>query len=125
MTETNTDISSADLASTDPAAGGCRCCASTEPTATTATAPASEEATGMNTAAYTVTGMTCGHCVAAVSAEIGKLAGVTVVGVDLATGAVSVTSAAPLAEADVAAAVEEAGYQLTAAGAGTGTGRTE
>lgn len=61
---------------------------------------------------YTVKGMTCGHCVSAVSSEIGKLDGVNGVTVDLATGAVTVTSAAPLAVEAVAAAVEEAGYEL-------------
>lgn len=61
---------------------------------------------------YSVKGMTCGHCVSSVSTEIGKLDGVDAVAVDLATGAVTVTSAAPLESAVVAAAVEEAGYEL-------------
>jgi copper ion binding protein len=61
---------------------------------------------------YEVSGMTCGHCVGAVSTEIGKLDGVANVQVDLASGAVTVSSAAPLDKAAVAAAVEEAGYQL-------------
>ncbi|MBB5804260.1 copper ion binding protein [Saccharothrix ecbatanensis] len=61
---------------------------------------------------YTVTGMTCGHCVASVTEEVTKIDGVTDVAVDLPTGAVKVTSAAPVAEADVRAAVEEAGYAL-------------
>jgi copper chaperone len=64
------------------------------------------------TASYTVTGMTCDHCVASVREEIGEIAGVSSVDVDLASGAVAVTSAEPLAEADVRAAVEEAGYSL-------------
>ncbi|WP_062209338.1 heavy-metal-associated domain-containing protein [Streptomyces sp. NBRC 109706] len=61
---------------------------------------------------YTVKGMTCGHCVSAVSAEIGRIGGVSEVGVDLAEGLVTVVSEAPLAEESVAAAVEEAGYEL-------------
>jgi copper chaperone len=61
---------------------------------------------------YTVVGMTCGHCVSAVSTEIGKLPGVAGVKVDLASGAVTVSSAAPLEREAVAAAVDEAGYQL-------------
>jgi Copper chaperone len=61
---------------------------------------------------YTVKGMTCGHCVNAVTEEIGKLAGVSGVTVDLASGAVTVTSEAPLDRQVVAAAVEEAGYEL-------------
>lgn len=70
----------------------------------------------MNTATYTVTGMTCGHCVASVTEEINELPGVTRVDVDLPTGAVTVISDQPLPEADVRGAVEEAGYQLAAAG---------
>ncbi len=61
---------------------------------------------------YTVTGMTCGHCVASVTEEVGELDGVTSVDVDLASGRVTVTSVAPLSAADVRAAVDEAGYQL-------------
>lgn len=70
----------------------------------------------MSEATYTVTGMTCEHCVRAVSEEVGRLAGVTDVRVDLGSGAVTVTSTAPLADADVAAAVDEAGYELAGAG---------
>ncbi|MGY1771096.1 heavy-metal-associated domain-containing protein [Blastococcus sp. SYSU D00813] len=66
----------------------------------------------MSTSTYTVTGMTCGHCVSAVTEEVGALPGVTEVQVDLPTGAVTVTSDAPLDDAAVAAAVEEAGYEL-------------
>ncbi|GAB3248361.1 heavy-metal-associated domain-containing protein [Nocardioides dilutus] len=61
---------------------------------------------------WTVTGMTCGHCVASVTEEVAALAGVEDVEVDLATGRVVVTSAEPLDRADVAAAVDEAGYTL-------------
>ncbi|MEV0676425.1 heavy-metal-associated domain-containing protein [Actinosynnema sp. NPDC050436] len=61
---------------------------------------------------FTVTGMTCGHCAASVTEEVTRIAGVTDVAVDVPTGAVTVTSAAPVAEADVRAAVEEAGYAL-------------
>lgn len=61
---------------------------------------------------FTVTGMTCGHCVASVTEEVQEIAGVEDVAVDLPTGAVTITSAAPLDESAVKAAVEEAGYQL-------------
>ncbi|WP_241383513.1 heavy-metal-associated domain-containing protein [Rhodococcus sp. CH91] len=64
------------------------------------------------TSTYTVTGMTCGHCVASVTEEVQEIPGVETVEVDLPTGAVTVTSAAPLDDAAVAAAVEEAGYRL-------------
>jgi copper chaperone len=66
----------------------------------------------MSESTYTVTGMTCGHCVASVTEEISEIDGVTDVAVDLPTGAVTVTSSTPLDSADVRAAVEEAGYQL-------------
>ena len=66
----------------------------------------------MQTTTYTVSGMTCGHCVNSVSTEVGQLPGVTDVQVDLATGQVTVRSEAVLADDAVRAAVEEAGYEL-------------
>jgi copper chaperone CopZ len=64
------------------------------------------------TTVYQVTGMTCGHCESAVTAELSLLPGVREVRVDLATGAVTVTSEAPLPVDDVRTAVDEAGYAL-------------
>ena len=64
---------------------------------------------------YTVSGMTCGHCAQAVTGELTGLAGVDAVQVDVATGSVTVVSAAPLAVSDVRAAVDEAGYELVEA----------
>lgn len=64
------------------------------------------------TSTYTVTGMTCAHCVQAVTGEISTLPGVADVRIDLASGAVTVTSEAPLADEAVRAAVDEAGYDL-------------
>ena len=61
----------------------------------------------------TVQGMTCGHCVAAVTSEVTKLEGVTGVEVDLATGNVAIASDGPLSDAEVRAAIDEAGYELT------------
>jgi copper chaperone len=61
---------------------------------------------------YTVSGMTCDHCVNAVGTEIGRLDGVNDVRVDLTTGAVVVTSERQLDEQAVAAAIDEAGYAL-------------
>ncbi|OXM67411.1 heavy-metal-associated domain-containing protein [Amycolatopsis vastitatis] len=66
----------------------------------------------MTTSTYTVTGMTCSHCVASVSEEVGAIEGVTAVAVDLPTGAVTVSSDRPVDDAQVRAAVEEAGYTL-------------
>jgi copper chaperone len=65
-----------------------------------------------HTADYTVTGMTCSHCVASVTEEVQELPGVTGVRVDLDTGALTVTSDRPLADEQVRSAVEEAGYAL-------------
>ena len=64
------------------------------------------------TAQYTVTGMTCGHCVKAVTDELSELDGVVQVDIDLPAGQVTVTSNDPLARDAVAAAVDEAGYTL-------------
>ncbi|MEV0604894.1 cation transporter [Polymorphospora rubra] len=66
---------------------------------------------------YTVVGMTCGHCVQAVTGELTALPGVRDVQVELPTGAVSVTSDAPLELDTVRAAVDEAGYELAGTGA--------
>ncbi len=64
------------------------------------------------TSTYTVTGMTCGHCVSAVTQEISAIDGVGDVQIDLGSGAVTVTSDAPLSPDVVRAAVDEAGYEL-------------
>jgi copper chaperone len=70
----------------------------------------------MVSATYRVSGMTCEHCVRAVTAELNDLAGVTGVTVGLVPGgtsAVTVSSEAPLAGQDVQAALDEAGgYRL-------------
>jgi copper chaperone CopZ len=69
------------------------------------------------TATYSVTGMTCGHCTAAVTEEISKLAGVQEVKIDLNAGGISavhVTSESALDETAVREAVDEAGYELAA-----------
>ena len=62
---------------------------------------------------YTVVGMTCGHCQAAVAEEIGSVAGVTSVDVDLTSGRVAV-SGAGFTDAAIKGAVEEAGYEVAA-----------
>jgi len=66
----------------------------------------------MTTETYTVTGMTCSHCVSSVTEEVGELPGVRDVQVDLDSGRVTVTADAPVGVDDVRAAVEEAGYSL-------------
>jgi copper ion binding protein len=62
---------------------------------------------------YTVGGMTCEHCVHAVSTELGRLAGVDSVQVDLAGGLVTVTVSG-FTDEQVADAIDEAGYELAA-----------
>lgn len=101
-------------------AAECACC-STSGTTTdtdpdTATTLETKE-TQMSTMTYPVTGMTCGHCVSAVLTEVKQIPGVTDVSVDLVAGgtsSVTVASQAPLAESDVAAALDEAGDYILA-----------
>ena len=62
--------------------------------------------------AFQVAGMTCSHCQRAVNDEIAAVDGVDTVSVDLASGTVTVTAARPVDRADIAAAVDEAGYSL-------------
>ncbi|GLX11642.1 hypothetical protein Misp03_85680 [Microbispora sp. NBRC 16548] len=83
------------------------CACGTESAQTAATA----EANAADGRAYSVSGMTCGHCVSSVSGEIGKVGGVTGVAVDLPTGVVTV-SGAGFTDEEIRAAVEQAGYQL-------------
>jgi copper chaperone CopZ len=62
-----------------------------------------------------ITGMTCGHCVQAVTQELTSLRGVQDVRVELVpdgTSTVTVTSSAPLDDAAVRAAIDEAGYDV-------------
>lgn len=66
------------------------------------------------TTTYSVTGMSCQHCVAAVRDEVGKVDGVTNVAVDLASGLVTIESGGPVDPAAVTAAIEEAGYEVAA-----------
>jgi copper chaperone CopZ len=70
----------------------------------------------MTTQTFHVQGMTCAHCVAAVSGEVQSISGVTDVLIDLNVGgpsALTINSDKPIDEAVVAAAVDEAGYELT------------
>ncbi len=69
----------------------------------------------MATAEYNVTGMSCGHCEKSVVEEVSKLPGVTSAEASAATGTLTITSEAELSQADVLAAVEEAGYTAQAA----------
>jgi copper chaperone len=62
------------------------------------------------TITYTVPGMSCDHCQRAVSTELGAVAGVTAVHVDLGTKVVTVTGEA-LQDAALRTAIEDAGYE--------------
>jgi copper chaperone len=63
------------------------------------------------TVEYAVTGMTCGHCETAVREEVGRIAPVKRIDVSVATGRLLVTADAPIDDAAVLAAVDEAGYE--------------
>jgi copper chaperone CopZ len=62
---------------------------------------------------YTVAGMTCDHCVMSVREEVGEIAGITDVDVDLATGRLTVAGE-DISDEAVKAAVAEAGYEVVA-----------
>ena len=109
------------------ATGGCGCggcgCGAGEAQADVAQADVAQAGevttttTTGTTASYPVEGMTCGHCVGAVTAELSAVPGVTEVSVALVADGIStvtVRSAAPLDDAVVRAAVDEAGYTLVA-----------
>ncbi|GAA2742881.1 MULTISPECIES: heavy-metal-associated domain-containing protein [Kitasatospora] len=65
-----------------------------------------------STVTYTVSGMSCGHCEKSVSEEVAVLPGVTSVAADAKAGTVTVSSDGPLADDQVRAAIDEAGYEL-------------
>jgi copper chaperone len=67
--------------------------------------------TETTTRTYTVTGMSCDHCVASVNEEVSEIAGVSAVSVDLPSSRLKVTGVG-VTDDQVRAAVEEAGYKL-------------
>jgi copper chaperone CopZ len=68
----------------------------------------------MSVATFTVTGMTCGHCVSSVTEEVSEVSGVTDVRVELATGLLTVTADGEVDREAVVKAVAEAGYTVAA-----------
>lgn len=70
--------------------------------------------TGSEYSEYIITGMVCQHCVSAVTQELSAIESVTDVQVDLATGQVTVTSDGLVDDAAVRAAIDEAGYEISA-----------
>ena len=61
---------------------------------------------------HDVAGLTCDHCARAVRTEVGAIAGVTDVDVDLGSGVVRITAEQPVPTTALQDAVEEAGYRL-------------
>lgn len=102
-----------------PATAGCSCC-TPRPTTTPQSVPHDTgidlNATTATTATFAVAGMTCGHCVAAVTEELSTLPGVGAVNVDLVAGgtsAVTIASDTPVSRSQVTAALDAAGdYRL-------------
>jgi copper chaperone len=104
-------------ATPDTAGSGCGCGGSGCGDSAAAAPESGERATaaGGVTTTYGVAGMTCGHCVAAVTEELSALDGVTSVDVELAAGGTSVVHVVSTSDLDrsaVAHAVDEAGYEL-------------
>jgi copper ion binding protein len=71
----------------------------------------------MSTRSYTVEGMSCQHCVDAITEEVTRVDGVSAVAVDLVGGTVTVTGE-PIDDEQVRAAIDEAGYTVAGAVAG-------
>lgn len=67
------------------------------------------------TTEFHVTGMTCGHCEMSVREEVSEVAGVTDISVSAESGKLTITHDAPISDADIIAAVDEAGYAATRA----------
>ncbi|NYV76925.1 heavy-metal-associated domain-containing protein [Streptomyces sp. UH6] len=87
-------------------------CCTPEGSCSTGTATATGSAAGVTTV-YDVAGMTCGHCRATLTTEIGAVDGVLGVEVDLEAGQVAVTTSGAPDDALLARVVDDAGYQLT------------
>ncbi|MET9823511.1 heavy-metal-associated domain-containing protein [Streptomyces sp. NPDC006349] len=88
-------------------------CCTPDGSCSTSTATATATTTEGVTTVYDVSGMTCEHCRATLTKEIGAVDGVLSVDVDLEAGQVTVTTAAEADDALLAEVVDEAGYELT------------
>lgn len=69
----------------------------------------------MNTTEYNVTGMTCSHCELSIREEVSRIPGLNVVSIDAETGRLVVAAEGAVDDADVLAAVDEAGYSAARA----------
>lgn len=110
-----------DLTLTPVSGSGCGCCSTDSTSMNSSPAVASKavlaEAVPTETAdtSYALEGLTCGHCVKSVETAVAALSGVDSATVELISGAVSTLSVTGDASRDtVQAAVEKAGYSLTA-----------
>ncbi|GFG67719.1 hypothetical protein MKUB_52090 [Mycobacterium kubicae] len=103
----------------ESSAAGCACCRPRRHPADDPTTPPKDNDMIGTVASYSVTGMTCGHCVQAVTEELTALPGVSAVSVDLVPGdtsTVTITSDTPVTNEQIAAALSEAGdYHLSTA----------
>jgi copper chaperone CopZ len=90
--------------------GTMSCCT---PDGSCSTGAAAEAVVDGRTTVYSVAGMTCGHCKATLTKEIGALSGVLSVDVDLSAGQVAVTTSDEPDDALFAKVVDDAGYELT------------
>lgn len=108
---TNTNINSSQMLPVVETAASS--CCSSKPSST---APTTTKEIPMSTQTFPVTGMTCGHCVGAVTQELEQIPGVSVVNIDLVRGgasSVTISTQTPLADEQIADALDEAGnYQL-------------
>ena len=114
MSKQDIEITTAGPAATEESCG-CGCCGGVSPAEQASTV---EVGTGSTTKQYAVAGMTCGHCVSAVTQELSELAGVEAVDVALVAGAtstVTVVSSGQVSDEAVAAAIGEAGYTVVSA----------
>ncbi|WP_129674008.1 heavy-metal-associated domain-containing protein [Candidatus Chloroploca sp. Khr17] len=68
----------------------------------------------MKTEQFHVPGISCQHCVRAVTDEVGKLVGVASITIDLPSKVVTVASENTLAAETIVAAIREAGYEEVA-----------
>ncbi|MFF8276965.1 heavy-metal-associated domain-containing protein [Streptomyces lateritius] len=89
------------------------CCTPDGSCSTAREATAARAVADSTTTVYAVTGMTCGHCETAVTTSVSALDGVISVDVDVAGGLVTVTTGGEPDDASIAAAIDDAGYELT------------
>ncbi|MGW3867378.1 heavy-metal-associated domain-containing protein [Streptomyces sp. NPDC005047] len=88
-------------------------CCTPDGTCSTSTGDAATAVADATVTAYRVSGMTCGHCKTAITKSVGELGEVLAVDVDVDAGLVTVTTKNASNDAEIAAAVDDAGYELT------------